>query len=52
MNEQAILLNESIKKNNPSLIKMLSVRGSEIFFPKLGILAQSAQPKAKKLMQQ
>jgi aspartate/methionine/tyrosine aminotransferase len=49
MDPQAIALNSIIEKNSPNLIKMLSERGKNIFFPKLGILAQSAQAKGKNI---
>jgi aspartate/methionine/tyrosine aminotransferase len=49
MDPQAIALNSIIEKNNPNLIKMLSEKGKNIFFPKLGILAQSAQAKGKNI---
>jgi aspartate/methionine/tyrosine aminotransferase len=44
---QAITLNDVIQKINPSIYELLSFRGKNIFFPKLGILAQSAQAKGK-----
>ncbi len=47
MDQQAITLNEVIQKSNPSIFELLSERGKNIFFPKLGILAQSAQAKGK-----
>jgi aspartate/methionine/tyrosine aminotransferase len=49
MDAQAITLNNIIEKNNPGILKMLSSKGKEIFFPKLGILAQSAQAKGKNI---
>lgn len=49
MNPQATELNDIIRKNNPSLYAMLSARGREIFFPKLGILSQSAAARGKRL---
>jgi aspartate/methionine/tyrosine aminotransferase len=49
MDAQALALNEIIQKKNPSLFEMLSERGKNIFFPKLGILSQSAQAKGKKI---
>lgn len=49
MDQQAITLNEVIQKSNPSLFELLSDRGKNIFFPKLGILAQSAQAKGKEI---
>ena len=47
MDPQAIVLNDVIQKSNPSIFELLSDRGKSIFFPKLGILAQSAQAKGK-----
>ncbi len=49
MDQQAITLNETIQKQNGNLYELLSERGKNIFFPKLGILAQSAQAKGKKI---
>ena len=47
MNPQAVELNEIIEQNNPYVLTMLSERGRGIFFPKKGILAQSAEAKGK-----
>jgi len=47
MDNQALLLNNTIEKANSNLLQMLSDRGKNIFFPKLGIIAQSAQAKGK-----
>jgi aspartate/methionine/tyrosine aminotransferase len=44
---QAAALNETLGKNNPALLEMLSSRGKAIYFPKLGILSQSAEAKGK-----
>ncbi len=49
MDNQAIALNSIIESQNKSLLQMLSQKGKNIFFPKLGILAQSAQAKGKKI---
>lgn len=49
MDQQAITLNEVIQKSHASLFELLSERGKNIFFPKLGILAQSAQAKGKEI---
>lgn len=49
MDAQAVALNEIIKQVNPSVYEMLSERGKNIFFPKLGILSQAAQAKGKKI---
>ena len=47
MDTQAINLNEAIQKLNKNVLDVLSERGKGIFFPKLGILSQSAQAKGK-----
>jgi aspartate/methionine/tyrosine aminotransferase len=47
MDIQATNLNNAIEKQNVNVLEMLSERGKNIFFPKLGILAQSAQAKGK-----
>ncbi|MCX6308308.1 MAG: aminotransferase class I/II-fold pyridoxal phosphate-dependent enzyme [Bacteroidia bacterium] len=47
MDNQALLLNNTIEGVNPNVLQMLSERGKNIFFPKLGILAQSAQARGK-----
>lgn len=47
MDAQALTINNTIEKLNSNVLKMLSERGKNIFFPKLGILAQSAQAKGK-----
>ncbi len=49
MNEQAKVLNDVIQAQNQHVLKMLSAKGRNIFFPKLGILAQSAQAKGKNI---
>ncbi len=47
MNPQAEELNIKIKEYNPNVYSMLSNKGKEIFFPKKGILAQTADAKGK-----
>lgn len=47
MDAQALSLNNIIQQVNPNVLEMLSERGKNIFFPKLGILAQAAQAKGK-----
>lgn len=47
MDNQALLLNNTIEGVNANVLQMLSERGKNIFFPKLGILAQSAQARGK-----
>ncbi len=49
MNSQAVTLNNTIEKCNANVLGMLSEIGKGIFFPKLGILAQSAQAKGKNI---
>ena len=49
MNTQATSLNITIEKQNVNILEMLSERGKNIFFPKLGILAQSSQAKGKSI---
>jgi aspartate/methionine/tyrosine aminotransferase len=49
MDTQAQALNNTIEKLNPNILKMLSDRGKNIFFPKLGVLSQSAQAKGKNI---
>jgi len=43
MNPQASELNQIIEKNSHSVLEMLSERGRNIFFPKKGILGQTAE---------
>ncbi len=49
MDAQAVALNSTIEKLNPNILKMLTERGKNIFFPKAGILSQSAQARGKKI---
>lgn len=49
MDAQATNLNNTIAGQNVNVLQMLSERGKNIFFPKLGILAQSAQAKGKSI---
>ena len=44
---QAAQLNEVIRQVNPAVERMLSARGRAIFFPKLGVLSQSAEATGK-----
>lgn len=46
---QAIELNNKINKVNPYVYEMLSERGKKIFFPKMGILSQSAEAVGKEI---
>jgi aspartate/methionine/tyrosine aminotransferase len=47
MNPLARQLNETLEKENPHVFAMLSNLGKSIYFPKVGILSQSAEAKAK-----
>lgn len=49
LNPQAAALNEVIRNQNESVYKMLTKRGKKIFFPKKGILGQTADAKGKKI---
>lgn len=49
MNPQAEQLNKLIQAKNPAVYEMLSERGKNIYFPKLGILAQSADANGTKI---
>lgn len=49
MNPQAIELNDIIRKDNPVVYEMLSRKGKEIYFPKKGLMSQSADAKGKKI---
>ncbi|HLF33565.1 MAG TPA: aminotransferase class I/II-fold pyridoxal phosphate-dependent enzyme [Cyclobacteriaceae bacterium] len=49
MDAQASALNQILDKINPAVVKMLSNRGKNIYFPKLGILSQAAQAKGKNI---
>jgi aspartate/methionine/tyrosine aminotransferase len=47
MNPLAKQLNETLERENPHIYEMLSILGKEIYFPKVGILSQSAEAKTK-----
>lgn len=49
MNPQAHELNDIIREKNPIVFEMLSERGKSIFFPKKGILGQTADAKGKRI---
>jgi len=49
MNPQASALNEVIRSKSEAVFSLLSGKGREIFFPKQGILSQSAEAKGKKI---
>jgi aspartate/methionine/tyrosine aminotransferase len=46
---QAQSLNQTIQAANPAVFSLLSQRGKSIYFPKLGILSQSAEAAGKKI---
>jgi aspartate/methionine/tyrosine aminotransferase len=46
---QAVDLNDTIRSVNPHVFNMFSDRGKSIFFPKKGILSQSAEAKGTKI---
>jgi len=46
---QAEELNAAIRKSNSHIAEMLSERGKGIFFPKSGVLAQTAEAKGKRI---
>jgi aspartate/methionine/tyrosine aminotransferase len=47
LDPQAQQLNDTIQAVNPAVAAMLSARGRGIFFPKLGVLSQSAEAAGK-----
>jgi len=47
VDKQAEELNEAIKSSSPSIYSMLSEKGRRLFFPKRGIIAQTAEAKGK-----
>lgn len=49
LNLQAVELNDAIKACNPHVYEMLCERGRRIYFPKRGILAQSAESAGKQV---
>jgi aspartate/methionine/tyrosine aminotransferase len=49
MNPQAKELNNVIIENHPFLFNILSKRGKNVYFPKKGILGQSADAKGKRI---
>ncbi len=46
---QAEELNEIIQENNPTIFHLLSEKGKEIYFPRKGILSQTAEAQASKI---
>jgi aspartate/methionine/tyrosine aminotransferase len=49
MDQQAKTLNETLARENPFLVDLLSEAGLALFFPKLGILSQSAEAAGKRI---
>jgi aspartate/methionine/tyrosine aminotransferase len=49
VNPQAAELNDAIKASNPHVFAMLSEKGKAIYFPKKGILAQTAEAAGKEI---
>lgn len=49
MNPQAQALNDIIQEANPAVLELLSTKGKNIFFPKKGILGQTADAKGAKI---
>ena len=49
LDPQARQLNAQIRAESPAVMRMLAARGRAIFFPKLGILAQSAEAQGKEI---
>jgi len=49
LNEQAEQLNQQIGTDCPAVLEMLSEKGKAIYFPKLGILSQSAEANGKEI---
>lgn len=49
LNLQAIELNKKLSKNNKTIFSLLSKKGKKSFFPKKGIISQSADAKGKKI---
>ena len=48
VNEQAKELNVAIRANNPAILNLLSEKGKASYFPKSGIIKQTAEAKGKK----
>lgn len=49
LDPQAVQLNDAIAAANPAVLRMLASRGRAIFFPKLGVLSQSAEAAGKEI---
>ena len=49
LDPQARQLNDAIAQTHPQVLEMLSKRGQAIYFPKLGVLSQSAEANGKEI---
>ncbi len=49
LDSQARQLNDAIAQTHPQVLEMLSRRGKAIYFPKLGVLSQSAEANGKEI---
>jgi aspartate/methionine/tyrosine aminotransferase len=49
LNAEAEALNNTIKSSSHTVLEILSARGKAIYFPKKGILSQSAEAKGKRI---
>jgi phosphoenolpyruvate carboxykinase (GTP) len=49
LNPEAEELNGALLKNSPNVLEMLSDRGKAIYFPKKGILGQTAEAKGRRI---
>lgn len=49
LDPQARQLNDAIAQTHPQVLEMLSERGKAIYFPKLGVLSQSAEAQGKEI---
>jgi aspartate/methionine/tyrosine aminotransferase len=49
LDEQAEQLNKQIEADCPAVLEMLSAKGKAIYFPKMGILSQSAEAAGKEI---
>ena len=47
LDPQARQLNDQIMAGSPAVVDMLSARGKAIFFPRMGVLSQSAEARGK-----
>src|SRR3954464_4444422 len=49
LDPQAKQLNDAVAQTHPQALEMLSKRGKAIYFPKLGVLSQSAEAQGKEI---